>query len=118
MTYLEKAQDLYNNYIYTGKLMDGFEKYYAENVVMQEQGEAAREGKAVNREYEQNFVNSLKEVHGAGISSIASDEANGVVFIENFFDFTTQDGNRYNLVQVGVQHWQGNHIVKEVFYHK
>jgi hypothetical protein len=118
MSYLAKAQDLYNNYIYTGKLLDGFEKYYGENVIMQEVGETPREGKAANRSYEEQFVASIKEVHGAGITAIAADETNGVVFIENFFDFTNNEGNRYNLVQVAVQHWQGDVIVKEVFFHK
>ena len=34
MTHLEKATDLYQ-LINSGKLMDGFEKYYHQNVVLQ-----------------------------------------------------------------------------------
>ena len=33
MTYLEKAQDIYNM-LGQGQLLDAFDKYYADNVVM------------------------------------------------------------------------------------
>ena len=117
MTYKEKAEELYN-LIATGKLMDGFEKFYHEDVVMQEIGEEKRIGKEANRAYELKFLSMIKDVHGAGVTAIASDEANGIVFIENWMDLTFQDGNRVNMVQVCVQKWDGDYIVSETFYHK
>jgi len=117
MSYLEKANELYNM-INTGQLLDAFEKYYAEDVVMQELGEAPREGKAVNREYEIQFVNNVAEVHGGGVDNIMADEAKGVVMVENWMDLTFKDGNRMKLEQVCVQRWDGEHIVTEKFYHK
>ena len=116
MTYLEKAKDIYN-LIGQGKLMDAFEKYYAENVVMQELGDAPRVGKTFNRQFEQNFLASIKEMHGGGLISIASNEEDKKVFIENWMDMTYQNGVRVNLRQVCVQTWEGDFIVKEEYYH-
>ena len=39
-----------------GKMLDAFEKYYAEDVVMQENNEAPRVGKDTNRKFEQEFL--------------------------------------------------------------
>lgn len=117
MSYNEKANELYQM-INTGQLIEAFEKYYAEDVVMQELGEAPRKGKDVNREYELKFLNSVAEVHGAGVDNIASDEPKGVVMIENWMDLTFKDGNRVKMEQVCVQQWKDEQIVSEKFYHK
>jgi hypothetical protein len=103
--------------INTGQLLEGFEKFYAENVVMQEIGETPRVGKDANREYEKKFVAMVKEIHGGG-ASFTSNETTGVTMVENWMDITFQDGNRIKMEQVAVQTWEGEHIVKEVFYHK
>ncbi|MCC6372690.1 MAG: nuclear transport factor 2 family protein [Bacteroidia bacterium] len=116
MTYLERGKDIYKM-ISEGKLLDAFEKYYSENVVMQELGEQPRIGKAANREFEQSFVNSIKEVHSLGISSIGSNEAEGMVYIENWFDATYKNDVRVIVKQVSVQKWEGDFIVFEKFYH-
>lgn len=116
MTYLQKVQDLYAM-INTGQLLNAFEKFYAQEIVMQEIGEAERVGKDVNREYEKKFVESVKEIHGGG-ASFASNEETGVTMVENWMDLTFQDGNRVKLEQVCVQTWKEDEIIKEVFYHK
>jgi len=116
MTYLEKAKDIYRM-VSEGKLLEAFDKYYAENVIMQELGEQPRLGKAVNREFEMAFVNNVKEVHSLGITSIASNELEGIVFIENWFDATYKNEVRIIVKQVSVQRWEGDFIVHEKFYH-
>ncbi|MBL7754579.1 MAG: hypothetical protein JNM44_08880 [Chitinophagaceae bacterium] len=117
MSFKQKSQDLHDM-IFSGQLLEAFEKYYHEDVVMQEIGEAPRNGKDANREYEKKFLSMVKEVHGAGITGMASDEENGVVFIESWMEVTFQDGNRIKLEQVSVQKWSGDFIVDEKFYHK
>ena len=52
-----------NEMILTGKALEGFEKFYAEDVVMQENSEASRAGKALNREFEQQFFAAVAEWH-------------------------------------------------------
>lgn len=117
MTHLEKATDLYQ-LINTGKLMDGFEKYYHSNVVMEEIGEAPREGKDVNREYEQNFLASIKEFHGAGVLAITANEAENKTMVESWMDVTFQNDFRLKMQQVAVQTWDGDQVIHETFYHK
>lgn len=117
MTYLEKATELYE-LINTGKLMDGFEKFYSENVIMQELGEEPRIGKETNRQHEINFLGMVQEFHGAGIEAITSNETTGNSMVESWMDITFKDGNRMKIEQVAVQTWQGDFIIKEVFYHK
>jgi hypothetical protein len=117
MSYKEKVSTMYEM-VNSGQILDAFEKYYHEDVVMQEVGEKERIGKADNREYEKNFVGSVKAVHGAGIDAITADESNGVTMVESWMDVTFQNDVRVKLEQVAVQYWKGDQIAKERFYHK
>lgn len=117
MTHLEKATDIYN-LINSGKLMDAFEKYYHNDVVMQEIGEEPRIGKDINRQHEIGFLGMIKEFHGAGVEGITSNEKENKTMVESWMDITFQDGNRMKIEQVAVQSWSGDLITKEVFYHK
>jgi hypothetical protein len=96
MTYKQKSQALHDM-IFSGQLMEAFEKYYHADVVMQEIGEEPRVGKDANRAYEQKFLSMVKAVHGAGITAMASDEETGVVMIENWMDVTFQDDSRIKM---------------------
>lgn len=117
MSYVQKAKDLYGM-IGQGQLLEAFEKYYHENVVMEEAGEAPRVGKDVNREYEKKFLSMVKEIHGGGVDAFTSDEENGIVMVQNWMEVTFADGNRIKMDQVAVQKWEGDQIVHEKFYHK
>jgi len=116
MTYKEKAQDIYNK-LGQGKLLDAFDQYYGENVVMTEP-RGTREGKKACREYEVQFLDSVKEFHGLDVHSVGSDEDNGVTFVESTMDVTFKDGNRAKMQQMAVQRWEGDHIVHERFYYE
>lgn len=116
MTYLEKAQDIYNQ-LGQGKLLEAFDKYYGENVVMTEP-RGTRTGKAECREYEVQFLNSIKEFHDLQVTGIGSNEENGTTFVESMMEVTFKDGNRVKMEQVAVQKWEGDHIVHERFYYE
>ena len=117
MTYLEKATELYQ-LINSGKLMDGFEKFYHNDVVMQELGEEPRISKETNRQHELNFLGMIKEFHGADVIAITSNEISKKTMVESWMDVTFKDDNRIKIEQVAVQNWEGDLIIKEVFYHK
>jgi len=117
MSYANKANEVYQM-INQGQLLEAFDQYYRENVVMQELGEAPRKGKVLNRQYEEAFLGNIQEVHGAAVNSIATNEESAVVMIESWIDVTFKDGNRVKLEQVAVQQWEGEFIVNEKFYHK
>ncbi|SFC99148.1 hypothetical protein SAMN05421780_11714 [Flexibacter flexilis DSM 6793] len=117
MTYLEKATELYRM-VNGGQLMEAFEKFYHTDVVMQELGEEPRVGKDTNRQHELNFLGMVKEFHGAGVIGITSNEAEQKTMVECWMELTFQDGNRVKIEQIASQTWNGEHIIKEVFYHK
>ena len=114
MTTQELDQAL-NQQVLSGDIMGAFEKYYAEDVVMQENSADPFVGKSVNRERELQFVNSIAEFHGAAVLSSA---ANGdTSFSEWTMDVTFKGGTRYQLAQVAVRTWKDGLIVRERFYY-
>ncbi len=115
MDYSEKAKDIYVQ-LQQGKLLEAFDKYYAENVVMTEP-RATRTGKAECRAYEEQFLNSIQEFHALEINKVGSNETEATSFIESTMDVTFKDGNRVTMEQVAVQQWQGDQIVHERFYY-
>jgi hypothetical protein len=116
MSYLENAKDLYQQ-IYSGQLLQAFEQYYHQDVKMTEATGDTCAGKDANRKREEQFVASIKEMHGGGIGSITSDEDNAVTTVESWMDVTFQDGNRVKMEQVAVQNWQDDQIINERFYY-
>lgn len=116
MTYLEKAKDIYNM-LGQGQLLEAFDKYYADNIVMTEP-RGTREGKPTCRQYEEQFLASVKEFHDLKVTAIGSDEEAGTSFVESMMEVTFQDGNRVQMEQVAVQKWEGDQIVHERFYYE
>ncbi len=115
MTLKEKTQDIYNM-IGQGQLLDAFEKYYSDDVVMVEPM-GVREGKVACRAYEEQFLNNVQEFHGLEVKAITSDEEAGVVIHETSMDVSFKDGNRVTMEQTGVQRWKDGKIVHERFYY-
>lgn len=116
MTYRERAQDIQNR-IMNGQLLEAFDHYYHDGVVMVEGDGTVREGKATNRQFEEQWLASVKEIHGGGTTAVTSDEANGKTAVESWIDVTFQDGNRYKMEQTAVQTWEGDKIIHERFYY-
>ena len=115
MTNKEKLQDIYNM-LGQGQLLEAFDKYYHQDVIMEEP-RGTRNGKADCRSYEEQFLSSIQEFHHMEVTAIGADDANGKTFIEVMMDITFKDGNRAKFEQVGVQKWEGDQIVHERFYY-
>jgi len=101
--------------ILTGKILETFDAYYADGVVMSENRTEERVGKAVNREYEIKFLDNVHEFHGAKVGRVIVDADHAAV--EWSFDITFKDGNRVKMHQVAVQTWKNGKIIREDFYH-
>jgi len=114
-TFAELDQQL-NDMILQGKILEAFEKFYAEDVVMEE-GDQRREGKDANREYEKQFVGALQEFRSAEIHSRAIDEENRVTLSEWENDFTLEGVGDVVQKQVAVRTWnEDGQITNEKFY--
>jgi len=114
MTIQELDQAL-NAQILAGDIMGAFENFYAEDVVMQENSADPFIGKALNRDREQQFVNSIAEFHGAAVFSSAVND--NTSFSEWEMDVTFQGGHRFKLAQVAVRTWRNGQVVRERFYY-
>jgi len=115
MTNLERAKDIYNQ-VGQGQLMQAFETYYAENVVMEEP-KGKREGKDACRAAAEEFLNSVETFHGMEIKAIAEDSTSGKVLIEVWMDITFKGASRVSMEQVATQTWENGQIVHERFYY-
>jgi hypothetical protein len=111
----QSVHDLIEHLI-TGRLLDGFERYYAEGCVLSENGDPAqtRHGKATNREYETYFANHA-EWHGVRVGPVIAD--GDVTAYEMWMDFTI-NGQRVTRTQWAVQQWDADgQIEKETFFY-
>ena len=115
MSDLRTNVDQLNQMILEGKILDAFDKFYADDVVMQDNNYPAREGKALNRQYEEAFVGGLTEFRGAKVvNTLISDD---LAVVEWWFDYTHKDYGVRNYTQLAVQRWKNGQIVEEKFYY-
>lgn len=96
-----------------GKLMEAFEKYYDEDVVMQENRKDPTVGKSANRVREEQFVGSVEAVHAMSAPSVVVD--GDEVVIHWLGDVTFKGGIRVAMDQLAQQTWKNGKIVRERF---
>lgn len=113
-TLLEKISDL-NDLVLQGKTMEAFEKYYHDDVVMQENESAPTIGKEANRLREEAFYASITEFREAKPLKVALGE--GITMVQWHYDYTHKDWGVRNYVQVSVQEWKDGKIIKEQFFY-
>lgn len=104
-----------NAMILSGQIMDAFERYYAENTIMQENAEQPCVGKDANREREKAFLDSVEEFHGAQL--LASAVQGDVSFSEWTMDITFKGMGRVQMAQAVVRRWHDGQVASERFYY-
>ncbi len=102
--------------IMAGKILEGFDRYYHDDVVMSENGEQdpGRVGKAKNRAYEEYFAANAK-FHGARVDRVIVDGDHSAY--EMWMDFE-MGGARMQRTQMAVQTWKNGQIIQETFFYK
>lgn len=111
----KKLIDGLTQMVMEGKILEAFEQYYADDVVMQENEDEPRVGKDVNREYEKAFVEGVVEVHDMKVLGIAVGEDYSTT--EMYMDVTHKDWGRVARSQVSTTHWKDGKVVREKFYY-
>ena len=111
---LEKINDL-NQLVLQGKVMEAFETYYHESVVMQENESEPTVGKEANRQREEEFSRNLLEFRSARPLKVVTGEH--ISMVEWHYDFTHKEWGVRNYKQVSVQEWKDGKIIKEKFYY-
>jgi ketosteroid isomerase-like protein len=105
-----------NDLIREGRALEGLERFYAEDVAMQENLAPPTVGKAANREREHRFYDSVDRVNEVTLHSTG--QAGDVTFSEWTFDLVLKDGTPARLDQVAVRRWRSGRIVHERFYYQ
>lgn len=113
-TIKEKVNHL-NQLIQEGKALDGFELYYDDQVIMQENENPPTVGKEANRNREIEFFSSITEFRSAQALDVAVE--NNVSYVKWQFDYTHKDWGVRTYTQVAVQYWQNGKIIKEQFFY-
>ena len=104
-----------NQMILSGQVMDAFEKFYAEDVVMQENLNPEIQGKAACRAHEMEFFSKVQEFHGAKLLGEAA--SGDTSFSEWVYDITFKGAPRTQMTQVAARRWKDGQVVRERFYY-
>jgi hypothetical protein len=103
------------DYIREGRIMDGMNEFYSDDVVMEEPMYGKTVGLPANLEREQRFVDSVKEFKGFRVDNVATGP--GLSIYETVMDWVDVEGNEIHAEQVAVATWKDGKIVHERFYY-
>jgi len=113
-TIYKNLEDL-NQMVLQGKAMEAFEKYYHEDVEMQENEQPPTVGKAANQKKEEEFYTNVTDFRSAEVKGMA---VNGdISFVIWEYDYTHTEWGERRYTQVSVQHWKDGKIIKEQFFY-
>jgi hypothetical protein len=112
---LELSVRQLNEMIAKKQIVDAFQQFYGDDVVMVEAGGEPMVGKAQNLERERAFENGLTQWDARLVSS-AIDEANGTALNEWVLTWNHSAWGAVTARQVAVQRWRDGRIVHESFY--
>jgi len=115
MTAKERVEAL-NGMILNGHSLEAFEKFYAEDIVMQENEDAPTVGKTANRKREEEFAGNIVEFRHAEVKSILVSD--NITVVEWVNDFTHREWGVRKFTQLAVQRWNSDgQISHEKFYY-
>ncbi len=115
MDNLKEKVTILNAMVLEGKAMEAFERFYHDEVVMQENMDPPTYGKDANRQREEEFFGALIEFRSARVGRMAFED--NLSMVEWHYDYTHRDRGVRNYSQVAVQEWKDGLIIKETFYY-
>src|SRR5712671_1799037 len=110
-TDVKTLDDQLNQQILAGSIMEAFDRFYADDVIMQENTDAPKVGKETCRQAERAFLDAAEQIHGGRLLGSA---VNGdVSYSEWEFDVTFKGAGRTKTTQVAARRWKNGHVVHE-----
>ncbi|WP_024772345.1 SnoaL-like domain-containing protein [Aquimarina macrocephali] len=104
-----------NAMIKKGLILEAFEKFYANDVIMQENENPPTFGKDANRELEKAFVSNITQFRNAEVTNVLINDTISVV--QWAFDFDHKEWGTRNYLQLAIQRWENGQIINEKFYY-
>ncbi len=105
-------QDL-NTMVTEGRLLAAFEKYYHDEVAMQENNLPPTVSKTANRQRELAFLGNVTDFRSAEVKGLAVGE--NISYVTWQYDYTHKEWGVRQYQQVSVQQWQDGKIIHEQF---
>ena len=93
-----------------GQMLEAMNRYYAENVAMQENVSPPSVGFAENYAREEAFYGSLQALNFNLVSVVVEGDRAVINWV---FDYTTADGTSYRMDEIAIQTWQSGKIIHE-----
>jgi SnoaL-like domain len=96
------------------RVLEAFDRFYADEVAMQENSGEPCRGKTANRERVLQWAGTVAQFHAARLigSAVSDDRA----YSEWEYDLTYKNGVRSQINQVAVRVWRNGQVVSERFY--
>lgn len=117
MIKLKNNVEKLNSLIKEGKIMEAFEKYYGEEVVIQVNGNPPITGKEKNRKREIIFLQEIEKLNSAEIKSVTfGGTDDNVSMTEWAINIDNPEGINKTIYRVNVQHWKEDKIINEKLY--
>jgi len=117
MTKLKNNVGQLNILIKKGKILEAFEKYYCEDVIIQVNGNSPVIGKEQNRKREMIFLQEIEKLGDAEIKSVTFGGIDdNVSMTEWAINIENKEGENKTIYRVNVQHWKDNKIINEKLY--
>lgn len=115
MNTIEQKITELNQLVLSGKMIEAFEKFYHDDVQMQENTRLPVVGKEANRKRELEFLNNISEFRSASVQGVAASD--NISFVIWSYDYTHKEWGEKKYTQVSVQHWKDGQIIKEHFFY-
>ncbi len=117
MTKLKNNVEKLNALIKDGKIMDAFEKYYGNEVIIQVNGNSPIKGKEQNRRRELIFLKEIEKLNSAEIKSVTFGGVDdNVSMTEWAISIENKNREQEIIFRVNVQHWKDDKIINEKLY--
>lgn len=117
MTKLKNNVTKLNTLIQEGKILEAFEKYYGEEVVIQVNGSPSITGKELNRNREMVFLQEIEKLNSTEIKSVTfGGKEDNVSMTEWAINIENKHGKNETVHRVNVQHWKDDKIINEKLY--
>ena len=96
-----------------GKALEAFDRYYADDVTMQENEQPPRVGKAACRTFEEDFLSKIKAKRTFACDGyvISGNKA----YVVYRIDIDHADFGRFNVNEVAIQEWANGKVEHEKF---
>jgi ribosomal protein S20 len=110
---IETAIKDMNQLVTEGRMMEAFEKYYHEDVRMQENHAEPLVSKAANRDRELEFLKNITEFRAAEVQGLGIGD--GMSYVTWHYDYSHREWGTKCYTQVSIQHWKEGQIIHEQF---